>query len=45
MWAVEPNVGRVATRVPARMDRLKGLGNAVVPEIPYQIAMRIREAM
>jgi DNA (cytosine-5)-methyltransferase 1 len=32
-WAVEPNVGRVATRVPSRVDRLKGLGNAVVPAI------------
>lgn len=30
-WAVEPNVGRVAHGVPARVDRLRGLGNAVVP--------------
>lgn len=31
-WAVEPNVGRVVNGVPYRMDRLKCLGNAVVPQ-------------
>jgi DNA (cytosine-5)-methyltransferase 1 len=30
-WAVEPDVGRVAHGVPHRVDRLRGLGNAVVP--------------
>jgi DNA (cytosine-5)-methyltransferase 1 len=30
-WAAEPNVGRVAHGVPARVDRLRALGNAVVP--------------
>ncbi len=30
-WAVEPDVGRVANGVQARVDRLRGLGNAVVP--------------
>lgn len=30
-WAVEPNVGRVAYGVQARVDRIKCLGNAVVP--------------
>ncbi len=30
-WTVEPNVGRVAHGVPNRVDRLKCLGNAVVP--------------
>lgn len=33
-WATEPAVGRVAHGVPARVDRLHGLGNAVVPQIP-----------
>jgi DNA (cytosine-5)-methyltransferase 1 len=32
-WQVEPNVGRVAYGVPARVDRLRGLGNAVVPQV------------
>jgi DNA (cytosine-5)-methyltransferase 1 len=36
-WATEPDVGRVANGVPARVDRLHGLGNAVVPEIPYRL--------
>jgi DNA (cytosine-5)-methyltransferase 1 len=40
-WAVEPNVGRVADGVPARVDRLKGLGNAVVPQIAEWIGNRI----
>lgn len=30
-WKIEPNVGRVANGVPFRVDRLRGLGNAVVP--------------
>ena len=32
-WATEPNVGRVANGIPNRVDRLKCLGNAVVPKI------------
>lgn len=30
-WATEPDMGRMANGVPARVDRLRGLGNAVVP--------------
>lgn len=30
-WEVEPNICRVADGIPFRMDRIKGLGNAVVP--------------
>ena len=32
-WCIEPEVGRVAHGVPSRMDRLRGLGNAVVPQV------------
>tara|TARA_R100001129_G_scaffold15459_1_gene10189 strand:+ start:163 stop:948 length:786 start_codon:yes stop_codon:yes gene_type:complete len=32
-WLPEPNVGRVAHGVSNRVDRLKGLGNAVVPQL------------
>lgn len=42
-WAVEPNVGRVANGIPARVDRLTGLGNAIVPQIAELIAKRILE--
>ena len=31
-WAVEPDVGRVAHGVPNRVDKLRCLGNAVVPQ-------------
>ena len=30
-WQTEPDVGRVADGIPARVDRIKCLGNAVVP--------------
>lgn len=30
-WATEPNLGRVANGVAARMDRLKAIGNGQVP--------------
>lgn len=36
-WSTEPDVGRVANGVPSRSHRLKGLGNAVVPQIPELI--------
>jgi len=42
-WAIEPDVGRVANGIPNRMDRLKQLGNAVVPQIPQLIGMAIKE--
>ena len=40
-WLPEPAVGRVANGIPRRVDRLRGLGNAIVP----QIAMRIGETI
>jgi DNA (cytosine-5)-methyltransferase 1 len=43
-WLPEPDVGRVANGVPQRVDRLKGLGNAVVPQIPELIGRAIMEA-
>lgn len=42
-WATEPDVGRVASRVPSRVDRLKCLGNAVVPQVVEWIGRRIME--
>ena len=42
-WAVEPAVGRVAYGVPNRVDRLKCLGNAVVPQVAQVIGEMIKE--
>ena len=44
-WAVEPDVGRVAHGIPKRVDRLKSLGNSLVPQIPYYIGKTILEVM
>ena len=41
-WLIEPGVGRVANGIPARVDRLKGLGNAIVPQVAYEIISLIR---
>jgi len=43
-WESEPRVGRVAHGIPKRVDRLKSLGNAVVPHIPYYIGQAIVES-
>ena len=43
-WDFEPNVGRVVDGLPNRVDRLRGLGNAIVPQIAYQIGKAIMEA-
>ena len=42
-WEFEPNVGRVANGIPKRVDRLRGLGNAIVPQIAMQIGLTIKE--
>jgi len=41
VWRTEPRVGRVANGIPDRAHRLKGLGNAVVPQIPELIGRAI----
>ena len=40
-WTIEPNVGRVAHGVPSRVDRLRGLGNAVVPQLAEWVGRNI----
>ena len=42
-WLPEPAVGRVANGIPRRVDRLKGLGNAIVPQIAQRIAETIKQ--
>jgi DNA (cytosine-5)-methyltransferase 1 len=41
IWATEPDVGRVANGVPRRVDRLRCLGNAVVPQVAQFIGEMI----
>jgi DNA (cytosine-5)-methyltransferase 1 len=43
-WPAEPDVGRVAHGIPRRVDRLRGLGNSVVPQIPEMIGYAILES-
>jgi site-specific DNA-cytosine methylase len=43
-WRIEPEVGRVANGVSGRVDRIKQLGNAVVPQIPELIGRAILKA-
>ena len=42
-WLPEPPVGRVANGIPRRVDRLRGLGNAIVPQIAQRIGETILE--
>ena len=44
-WEIEPDVGRLAHGIPHRVDRLKGLGNAIVPQIAELLFRQIREIL
>jgi DNA (cytosine-5)-methyltransferase 1 len=43
-WKTEPGVGRVADGIPNRVDRIKGLGNAIVPQVALTLFEAISEA-
>ena len=36
-WPSEPALGRVAHGIPNRTHRIKGLGNAIVPQVAFEI--------
>ena len=42
-FITEPNIPRVAEKIPNRVNRLKALGNSIVPQIIYHIGMAILE--
>ena len=44
-WIAEPSVGRVANGIPNRSHRLKGLGNAIVPQVASEIIRCINKIM
>lgn len=44
-WAAEPEMGRVAYGIPHRVDRIKCLGNAVVPQQAYPIFKALAEEL
>ena len=44
-WAAEPELDRVAYGIPHRVDRLKCLGNAVVPQQAYPIFKALAEEL
>ena len=43
-WVAEPDILRVATGIPNRVDRLKQLGNSVVPQIPQLLGTAITQS-
>jgi DNA (cytosine-5)-methyltransferase 1 len=44
-WPPEPDVGRVADGVPNRVDRLRALGNAVVPQVAEYVGHQLARMM
>lgn len=42
-WETEPRMDRVVNGIPNRVDRIKGLGNAIVPQVIYQIFKGIKQ--
>ncbi len=43
-WEAEPDVGRVAYGIPERSHRLRGLGNAIVPQVAEKILTALIES-
>jgi DNA (cytosine-5)-methyltransferase 1 len=41
-WTIEPSVGRLVNGLSGRVDRLKGLGNAIVPQIAELLFRQIK---
>jgi len=45
VWPTEPDMGRVAHGVPNRVAKLRGLGNAIVPQVAAEIIRCINKVM
>lgn len=44
-WEAEPELGRVANGIPNRVDRIKSLGNAIVPQVAFEIFKAIESTL
>jgi hypothetical protein len=44
-WETEPNIGRLATGIKGRVDRLKALGNSIVPQIAELLFRQIKDLL
>ncbi len=44
-WSPEPGVGRVVDGLSGRVDRIKGLGNAIVPQVACEIITMIMASL
>ena len=42
-WDKEPDIPRVASGIKDRVNRLKGLGNAIVPQVAFEIFKAIEQ--
>ena len=42
-WPTEPRVCRVVDRLPNRVDRVRALGNAIVPQVAYKLFQSIEK--
>jgi DNA (cytosine-5)-methyltransferase 1 len=42
-WESQPGIPRVADGVPNRVDRIRALGNAIVPQVAFQIFQSIED--
>lgn len=45
LWAAEPGVGRVVDGLPCRVERIRALGNVVVPQQAYPIFRALAEEL
>ena len=43
-WEIKPTVSRTDDGIPRRVDRIAALGNAIVPQVAYEILRCIRDA-
>lgn len=45
LWAAEPGVGRVVDGLPCRVERIRALGNVVVPQQAYPVFRALAEEL